>query len=71
MNDAKEKDASLLPGMMTESTFIELCAAMRDVDVTYSPRKIGASTTCSARDITLDIAHLKMGVVTVVPPKNV
>jgi hypothetical protein len=50
MIDAREKDASLLPENMIESTLIEPCAAMSEVEVIYSLRKIGARVICSAKE---------------------
>lgn len=69
MNEARENEASLLPGKITESTLIELCAAMSDVEVTYSLRNIGASVSCSASEMTVDTAPPRTGRVTVLPPK--
>jgi len=69
MIDASEKEASLLPGNMTESTLIELCAAMSDVEVIYSLRNIGARVICSAREKAVDTAPLRTGLATVLPPK--
>jgi hypothetical protein len=55
---------------MTERTLIELCAAIRDVEVIYSPRKMGTKTACSAIEMTLDTATPRIGLATVLPPKN-
>lgn len=68
--DASEKAASLLPGKMTESTLREPWAAMSDVEVIYSLRKIGASVICSAREKTVETAPPITGRVTVLPPKT-
>ena len=70
MNEASEKEASLLPGNMTERTFIELWAARREVEVMYSLRWIGASVICSAIVRTVWTARPNTGRVTVVPPKR-
>ena len=70
MNEAKENEASLLPGKMTERTLMELCAAISDVDVTYSLRKMGASVNCSAKDMAEDTTPLTIGRVMVLPPKK-
>lgn len=71
MKEASEKDASLLPGKMTESTLMELCAAMSDVEVMYSLRKIGASVALSASERMVETAPPTTGRVTVLPPKTV
>jgi hypothetical protein len=68
MKDASEKEASLLPGNITERTLMELCAAIKDVEVTYSLRNIGASVICSASERTVDTAPPSTGLVTVLPP---
>lgn len=70
MIDAREKEASLLPGNIIERTLIEPCAAMSEVDVMYSLRKIGARVICSARLKAEDTAPLMTGRVTVLPPKK-
>lgn len=70
MNDASENDASLLPGNITDRTLIELCAAMRDVEVTYSLRNIGARVIRSASERTVVTAPPTTGLVTVLPPKT-
>jgi hypothetical protein len=71
MIDAREKEASLLPGKMIERTLIEPCAAMSEVEVMYSLRKIGARVSCSARENAVDTAPPTTGRVTVLPPKKV
>jgi len=43
---------------------------MRDVEVTYSERWIGASANCSARVKTDSTAELATERVTVLPPKS-
>ena len=65
INDANENDASLLPGNITERTLIELCAAIREVDVMYSLRCIGTRVICSAIVRTVETAAPKTGRVTV------
>lgn len=70
MKDAREKDASLLPGNMTERTLMELCAAKRDVEVMYSLRCMGASVICSATVRAVETAVPKIGRATGPPPKS-
>jgi len=70
MNEASENEASLLPGNITERTLIELCAAMSEVEVMYSPKKMGARVICSASLSTVDTAPPTTGLVTVLPPKS-
>lgn len=70
MKEASENDASLLPGNITERTLIELCAAIRDVEVIYSLRCIGASVICSASARAVETAPPMRGLVTVLPPNR-
>lgn len=56
MNEASENEASLLPEKITAKTFMEVCAARRDVVVVYSPRLSGARVICSASEIAIVIA---------------
>jgi hypothetical protein len=70
MKEAKEKLASLLPGKMTDRTLIELCAAMREVEVRYSDKWIGASTSCSANVKAEWTAEPATGPRTGPPPKK-
>jgi hypothetical protein len=69
-NDAREKEASLLPGNMTERTLIELWAARRDPEVMYSPICRGASVSCSARVIAVATALPRTRPDTLFPPKK-
>jgi len=70
IKDTREKLASLLPGNMTESMLMELWAAMREVDVMYSEKRIGASASCSAKSKTECTAEPATGRRTVLPPKR-
>lgn len=55
---------------MIERTLIEPCAAIRDVEVMYSLRNMGARVICSAREKAVDNAPPITGRVTVLPPKK-
>lgn len=70
MKAGKENEASLLPGNMTDSAFIELWAAITEVVVMYSPRWIGARATCSPIVRALDTASCRTGRATELPPKT-
>lgn len=70
IKEAREKDASLLPGNITLSTLIELWAAIRYVEVRYSDRKMGASANCSARVRAVDTAPPTAGRVSGAPPNK-
>ncbi len=50
---------------------MELWAAIIDVDVIYSVKKIGARVICSAKEMTEDTAPPTTGCVTSLPPKRV
>ena len=63
MNGPNEKDASLLPGNITERISMELWAARREAEEIHSPRYIGASVSVSAKSITLETAPSTMGAV--------
>jgi hypothetical protein len=70
MKDAREKDASLLPGNMTDRTLIELWAAKRDPDVIYSPKFNGARVSCSAKVIAVATAPPITRLDTPLPPNK-
>lgn len=70
MNEAKENEASLLPGKNKETKLIELCAATSEVAVIYSLRNMGARVICSATVNIIETAAPNTGLVTVPPPKR-
>lgn len=70
INEAKENDASLLPGKKTERTLIDPWAASSEAVVMYSLKNIGASVTCSANVRNVETAAPRNGLVTVLPPNK-